>query len=282
MKNDARPLRVLIARNIYPIWATLFLVAFTILIYYAIKDSSDNLFFFASCTLAVALALLSIHWSAKTLETFYNFKNVGIVGAAPKSFRRSTDKDQYYFKQIKPCKRRIILSGSSLSGWFRSDDFIKEFKDKLSNDVRVDLLFLDPECSNFADRMAEEHETAGYTLVDRSLRSLNCIKRHEEHLRPFIERNLLNVYWYDAEPVSVLVFDNNVLFDIYLPGFKNKDVPRLELERGGLFADVVHEAVTGVVERIENGGKRMVSLEDLNAKIAYLNLQVSLKEETVQ
>lgn len=260
-------------RNLYLLLGIACITVFAFLIYKAtqVETGSENYYFFSSCALAAALSLFSIHFSNLTLENFYNFKSIGIKSARADSKRRDSSEDQHYHSFIDAAKRQIIISGVTLSEWFVRDEFHRKFLGKLHENASVTFLLLDSDSSNFTDRQREDGEVAGNRTIDRYISTLEFLVANFDSLAPHISNGRLQILFYSSEPISLLVFDEVLIWDIYLPRVKNKRSPRIYLEKGGNFSEVVYSALSDVMEKARGtSGCAVKSMADIQVRLENL------------
>jgi hypothetical protein len=233
--------------------------------------AKDVVLLVLSSVLALGLALLSIHYSGVTLAEFHNFRRLGIVSADADFGLRDYQRDHFFASLVRGARREIILCGSTLSGWFqRSDDHINDFIDRLNNDVKITLLFLDPKSTNFRDRLSSEGEEPAKRLDHRLASSLSRLNTNWEKLESFVRDSRLKIYIYQNEPLSIVIFDDEVYWFTYLPTVRNQESPNLVLRRGGVFADKVCAPVLAIVEACEQSGARIKDKEQLRGLLETL------------
>lgn len=240
----------------------------------------QTLFFFSAAVLSGALCFYSIHHSTKTLLDFYSFKSIGITNAEAIAKRRRTTEDVKYEELVKGASSEIILSGSSLNGWFKSSDFIDLFKSRISDGVKVSLLFLDPASTNFIDRARSENDQE-FALAQRMIESFERLLLHADELDTLISKGKLSILFSHTEPISVLKFDNKIIWDIYLPSVPNRSSPRLIMETGGEFSDNIENVLKQIRYGTTIDGKRGDSYSVKVQKCSEIRAKLELLKEMI-
>lgn len=216
----------------------------------------------------VALALFSIHFSAVTIKDYYTFRHLGIVGAKEDPPLAKKEQNDEFISYIRKSRKEIILSGSSLSGFFRDSVFADEFASAVKfRGTKITIVFLDPNSTNFKDRLREEVGRRD-NLAKRLKGSLEYIHNYYDYFKPYIETGEIRIFMHNDDPISMNIFDKDVHWYVYLPRTRNDESPKLRMENGGKFTNAVVGSLSRIIDECEKRADSKIRTEDdLKARI---------------
>lgn len=217
--------------------------------------------------LALGVALVSIFYSSGPWYRFYaRFQRLGIRDAKPSRMGRRTERDKFWADLLIGARKRVILSGATLGGWFSGslwEDLERELASVLAHVAENDgfeIFVPHPNENGFKLRVDDESTAPSKTEKeqiprDRLKRAQERIKGtllqlaklfDDESIKGYIEDKTLRIYIYTGTPVSVQCIDEDIFFVPYLPQIKDSECPEIEMSRGGEFAQTIMASLNGL------------------------------------
>jgi hypothetical protein len=184
-----------------------------------------------------------IHFSGVTIKDYFSFAQDGILGMEPVGDFRKPEENDKYKKLIESAHREIILCGTTLSGWFEEPSFIAAFLDRLQHGVKITLIFVDPNSTNFRDRQQAEQLGKDVPTNKRASRAFERLLADFDKLEHYLKTGQLQILVHRLEPFAIEIFDDRAFWRTYLPFTANKNSPSLRMMRGGKFSNVVCDVV---------------------------------------
>lgn len=226
-----------------------------------------------SVTLAVSFALLSVYHSSGAWYSVYSrFRGLGIEDADPNRRGRTIEMTDKWMKEISKAKKRIVLSGVTLGGWFivSWDDFKHALETILPRLESFEVFLLDPAGHGFEMRDRDESAAGERDPVRSRMKSVleKIVQLLEDPaIAPHIQRGCLKFRLYTGTPLSLVLIDERIYYTTYLPNVKDSECPQILINTRGTFADQILRALEGV----HGNSKKLDSVESVREIITSLD-----------
>jgi hypothetical protein len=211
--------------------------------------------------LTVSATLAAIFYAiGEWFETFQRFRLLGIVGARPDRKGRGTERSRFWQDILMNTRERIVISGTTLGGWFVTD-WAGETRENLLNVLtraQVQVLLANPTGPAFKIRADDPAEVAEAVHAQQARpRAAQVYTQIAEMLRdqdfiPHVESGRLSFYVYQQTPLSAVWADDDIYFTPYLPCKSDKACPEFTIKRTGQMGTTITNAIDRLIEQYAN------------------------------
>lgn len=206
--------------------------------------------------LSVSLALASVFYSAgEWYDKFQRFRALGISDAKADRRGRQSDRSREWQDRLRGTKRRIVISGTTLGGWFVADNW-EETKESLLIALvraRVQVLLAQPDGPGFGIRADDPGEEAEAEIREgarqRAQQVYSRIARifADPDFKTHLEMKRLVFYTYELTPLSIVWSDEEMRFTPYLPSVSDRACPEFTITRKSEIGDGIAYAVENLL-----------------------------------
>jgi len=204
-----------------------------------LKDASAVANAIGPLLLSVSLALASVFYSAgEWYEKFQRFRVLGIDDARADRRGRQSERGLHWQNVLRGTKRRIVISGTTLGGWFYTGwEETRESLLMVLPRVRVEVLLEHPNGAGFAIRADDPGEMAEARATELARPRARQVYAHiarifeEDQFKIHLTWKQLTFYTYELTPLSVVWADDQSYFTPYLPSVSDSACPEFTVNR---------------------------------------------------
>jgi hypothetical protein len=207
--------------------------------------------------LSVSLALASVFYSAgEWYDKFQRFRVLGISDAKADRRGRRSDRSREWQDRLRETKKRIVISGTTLGGWFVADNW-EETRESLLialASAHVQVLLAQPDGPGFSIRADDPGEEAEAKIIDRARQRAQLVYSRiaqilgDADFRTHLERKRLIFYTYGLTPLSLVWADDSMYFTPYLPSVSDSACPEFTIARKSEIAEGIAHAVENLLK----------------------------------
>jgi hypothetical protein len=207
--------------------------------------------------LSVSVTLASIFYSAgEWYETAQRFRMLGILDAQPDRRGRQSARAHHWQDVLRGTKRRIVISGTTLGGWFVTG--WEETRDSLLAVLpraEVQVFLADPKGPGFSVRADDPGEAKEAQKTEQARpRAKQVYERiskilAEEVFSQYLTSNRLSFYVYSVTPLSVVWADDEIYFAAYLPFVSDSACPEFKIDRKGAMGGTIVASIEQLVKQ---------------------------------
>lgn len=223
----------------------------------SLKDASAVANAIGPLLLSVSLALASVFYSAgEWYDKFQRFRVLGISDAKADRRGRQSDRSREWQDRLRGTKKRIVISGTTLGGWFVAGSW-EETRESLLialASARVQVLLAQPDGPGFAVRADDPGEEAEAEITDRARQRAQQVYSRiarilaDADFRTHLERKRLIFYTYRLTPLSIVWADDAMYFTPYLPSVSDSACPEFTITRKSEIGEGIAYAVENLLK----------------------------------
>jgi hypothetical protein len=225
----------------------------------SLKDAASVANAIGPLLLSVSLALASVFYSAgEWYEKFQRFRVLGINDARADRRGRQSDRARFWQDVLRKTRKRIVISGTTLGGWFFSGwEETRESLLIVLPRAKVQVLLAHPTGHGFLIRADDPGEEGESEITERARpRAQQVYDRigrilADEQFRTYITRKQLAFYTYRLTPLSIVWADDEMYFTPYLPSVSDRACPEFTINRKSEIGDGIAQSIESLLREAE-------------------------------